>query len=134
MGRFWKRLYAVMPALALAASLPVSTAFAQEQDGWVLREGNWYYYDGNGSLAKNQWLKSGGSLFWMNEDGAMATDVWIERERKWFYLGGSGSAVSGWQEIGGKWYYFNKETMAMETDMTIGSWYVGKDGAWDPSR
>lgn len=133
MGRVTKKLSAAVLALALAAAFRIPS-HAQENNGWVFEEGNWYFYESDGRQARNQWLKSGGNLFWMNEDGTMATEVWISQDKNWFYMGGSGAAVTGWHEIKGKWYYFDKETYIMATDTTIESWYVGSDGAWDPSK
>ena len=63
----------------------------------------------------------------------MATSKWPEQDHTWYYLDASGAAVTGWKEIDGKWYYF-KEDHAMATEETIGSYYVGKDGAWDSRK
>ncbi|MCC8128004.1 MAG: hypothetical protein LIO92_11525 [Clostridiales bacterium] len=128
-----RKIYAPMLALFLTLMF-CGSIYAQTESNWEYRDGNWYYTDANGKQAKNQWLKTGSTLYWMNEDGTMATDTWIERERQWYYLDGSGAAVTGWKEIDGKWYYFEKDTFTMATNTTIGSWYVGADGAWDPSK
>lgn len=127
----WIRMTAAVIALTLVFCFP---ACAETQTGWVLRDSNWYYYSASGRQAKNQWLKSGSDLFWMDEDGVMATDTWLERDKHWYYMGSSGAAVSGWREIDGKYYYFDKESFVMMTNQTIDSWYVGADGAWDPSK
>ena len=84
-------------------------------------------------MAKNTWIKNGDVLFWIEEDGTMATSKWHEQDHTWYYLDASGAAVTGWKEIDGKWYYF-KEDHAMATEETIGSYYVRKDGAWDSRK
>ena len=58
----------------------------------------------------------------------LAQTGWVSGDEK-YWLDGSGAAVTGWQEIDGKWYYFQEDN-TMATDMTIDSYYVGKDGAW----
>jgi N-acetylmuramoyl-L-alanine amidase len=133
MNRWMRRISVFTSALLLSVSLTIPV-FAENETGWVSKGGNWYYYSKNGTLAKNQWLKIGGNLYWMNADGTMRRNEWIEREKTWYYLSASGAAASGWQEINGKWYFFDKETFTMATNMTIDSWYVGTDGAWDPSK
>ena len=84
-------------------------------------------------MAKNTWIKNGDVLFWIEEDGTMATSKWHEQDHIWYYLDASGAAVTGWKEIDDKWYYF-REDHAMASDETIGSYYVGKDGAWDSRK
>lgn len=98
-------------------------------DGWVRSGESWNYYKSDGTMASNQWIKSGDVLFWIQEDGTMAVNTWLESGDEKYWLDGSGAAVTGWQEIDGKWYYFQEDN-TMATDMTIDSYYVGKDGAW----
>ncbi len=121
-------------ALILTVSMALSfvlNGFAQT--GWKHNGDAWNYYSTDGTMAKNQWVKNGDSLFWIEEDGSMAVNKWHEHDRKWYYLGPSGAAETGWQVIDEKWYYF-KEDYVMAADETIGSYYVGKDGAWDTSK
>lgn len=126
-----KRLTVILPALVLTLALAVP---AYAQTGWVSRDGKWYYYSQNGIMAHNQWLKIKGNLYWISEDGSMAQEMWKKSEKQWFYLTSGGTAANGWEEIDGKWYYFDKDTCIMATDMMVGRWYVGPDGAWDPSK
>lgn len=120
--------------LCVAALLVLSSAFCSfAETGWKHNGNVWNYYYSNGKMAKNTWIKNGDVLFWIEEDGTMATSKWLEQERTWYYLDASGAAVTGWKEIDSKWYYF-KEDHVMASDETIGSYYVGKDGAWDSSK
>ncbi len=129
-----KHNIAVIASVLLLTLLPVFSAFAQTESNWEYRDGNWYYIDASGKVASNQWLKTGNMLYWMNEDGTMATNTWLEKDHNWYYLDGSGAAVTGWNKIGDDWYYFDEETNTMVTDTYIGSWYVGKNGAWSPGK
>lgn len=120
--------------LCMAVLLTLSSAFCSyAENGWK-RSGNvWNYYYSNGKIAKNTWVKNGDVLFWIEEDGTMATSKWLEQDHAWYYLDASGAAVTGWKEIDSKWYYF-REDHSMASDETIGSYYVGKDGAWDSRK
>lgn len=133
MKKLLNRGFLLMTSLLFSAALAVSV-YGQSQKGWVTRDGKWYYYSKSGTMAQNQWLKIGNNLFWMDEEGAMARETWVKQDKCWFYMSSAGAAASGWQEIEGKWYYFDKETNIMQTNITIDNWYVGEDGAWDPSR
>ena len=118
----------------MAAVLVLSSAFCSfAENGWKRSGSVWNYYYSNGKMAKNTWIKNGDVLFWIEEDGTMATSKWHEQDHIWYYLDASGAAVTGWKEIDDKWYYF-REDHAMATDETIGSYYVGKDGAWDSRK
>ncbi|HIT65490.1 MAG TPA: hypothetical protein IAC37_13805 [Candidatus Ventrimonas merdavium] len=101
--------------------------------GWVREGETWYYYKSDGTLAHDQWVKSGDSLFWIQGDGTMAVSAWMEMEGNLYWLDASGIAATGWQEIDGKWYYFD-ENHTMATETYVGSYYVGKDGAWIPEK
>ena len=117
-------------ALILTVLMVLASAFpVLAQTGWVRSGESWNYYKKDGTMASNQWIKSGDVLFWIQEDGTMAVNTWLESGDKKYWLDGSGAAVTGWQEIDGKWYYFQEDN-TMGTDMTIDSYYVGKDGAW----
>ncbi len=125
------RYVLLLSAMLFTLASPM-TAWARGK--WVSKGGTWYYTTTNGVTASDMWVKEGGSMFRIDENGAMMKDCWFEMDRKWYYLGGSGAAASGWQEIDGKWYFFHKEDYTMATEATIDSWYVGPDGAWDPSK
>lgn len=75
--------------------------------GWILEEGKWYYYNGNGIL-QTGWKYINNSWYYLNRDGSMASG-WLEDGGAWYYLGGpnDGSMKVGWQYIDGNWYYFN---------------------------
>lgn len=75
--------------------------------GWILDNGNWYYYDENGKMAPG----------------------WLKENDKWYYLNSESVMQTGWQKIGGKWYYFYS-IGSMAANTTIGGYRLGKDGAW----
>ena len=99
--------------------------------GWLLREGDWYYYDLNGTRASgwryigNVWYyfngdnisKPGvmsksthqlikGNMFVFDASGAMQTG-WILEPEGWYYADGSGALANGWRYVNGAWYYLD---------------------------
>ena len=99
--------------------------------GWLLKEGDWYYYDLNGTRASgwryigNVWYyfngdnisKPGvmsksthqlikGNMFVFDASGAMQTG-WILEPEGWYYADGSGALVNGWRYVNGAWYYLD---------------------------
>lgn len=120
--------------LALTLVMSLASVFAgYAATGWVHNGTVWNYYGSDGKMAKNVWVKSGDSMFWIEEDGTMAVSKWHQDGTNWYWLDGSGSAATGWLEIDSKWYYFD-DNHVMASDETIGSYYVGKDGAWVSNR
>ncbi|WP_297522333.1 M14 family zinc carboxypeptidase, partial [uncultured Clostridium sp.] len=95
--------------------------------GWQKINGNWYYFNSNGKMEKNAWLKqSNGQTFYLGSDGikvigthTIDNAVYIFNnagvlERKWEIINGSnhvfdkdGTMLTGWIEQWDSWYYFN---------------------------
>ena len=99
--------------------------------GWFLKEGDWYYYDLNGTRVSgwryigNVWYyfngdnisKPGvmsksthqlinGNMFVFDASGAMQTG-WILEPEGWYYADGSGALANGWRYVNGAWYYLD---------------------------
>ena len=56
--------------------------------GWQKRNGgNWYYYEKDGSLARNKWVGD----YWLGADGKMAKSAWVDNGR--YYVDSSGKWV-----------------------------------------
>ena len=131
-GKSMRKKAIAVSALTLAMTLAsVFSVFAET--GWKRNGDAWNYYNSNGTMAKNQWVKSGDSLFWIEGDGSMAVNKWLKHDQNWYWFDARGAAATDWQQIDDKWYYF-KEDHTMAANETIGSYYVGRDGAWDSSR
>jgi lactocepin len=101
---------------------------AQMQTGWVHDGKAWYYLNKSGAMATG-WVKDGKSWYYLNKSGAMATG-WVQDKGKWYFLNSNGSMVdNGWKLINGKWYYFYSSGV-MAANTKVGSYKIGKDGAW----
>ena len=124
--------------------------------GWVKTDNIWYYYDGEGILAKNKWAGN----YWLGSDGKMVKNAWVDGGR--YYVGSNGAwekdkkkedpvptgDQTGWVKSGSSWYYFNVQHQMVKNawqgnywlgsdgKMATNSWvdnnryYVGSNGAW----
>ena len=124
--------------------------------GWVKTDNIWYYYDGEGILAKNKWAGN----YWLGSDGKMVKNAWVDGGR--YYVGSNGAwekdkkkedpvptgDQTGWVKSGSSWYYFNAQHQMVKNawqgnywlgadgKMATNSWvdnnryYVGSNGAW----
>ena len=124
----------------------------EKKTGWVKEANTWYYYNTDGTLARNKWAGN----YWLGADGRMVTNSWVDNNR--YYVGANGAWVkdarhpeekkTGWVKESNAWYYYNAdETLARnkwagnywlgaDGKMATNSWvdnnryYVGSDGAW----
>ena len=127
--------------------------------GWVKTGNAWYFYNQNGTLARNAWSGN----YWLGADGRMATNAWVDGGR--YYVGSNGLWVKGaqkpavtkpevkkqgWVQNGSAWNYYYQGNIVrnawigsywLGTDgrMATNSWvdngryYVGANGLWDKS-
>ena len=121
--------------------------------GWVKSGNTWYFYNQNGTLARNAWAGN----YWLGADGKMVTNAWVDNGR--YYVGKDGAWVKGaqkpvevkkqgWVQSSGTWYYYNQGQLVrsawignywlgtdgkMATNAWVdnGRYYVGANGAWD---
>ena len=124
----------------------------EKKQGWVKEASVWYYYNTDGTLARNKWAGN----YWLGADGRMATNSWVDNNR--YYVGTDGAWVkdaklpeekkTGWVKEANVWYYYNTDgTLARnkwagnywlgsDGRMATSAWvdnnryYVGTDGAW----
>ena len=136
-------------ATSTQGQVTVTNAMKQ---GWVKEANIWFYYNTDGTLARNKWAGN----YWLGADGRMATNSWVDNNR--YYVGANGAWVkdarhpeekkTGWVKESNAWYYYNAdETLARnkwagnywlgaDGKMATNSWvdnnryYVGSDGAW----
>ena len=144
----------------LATPIAVNTVASSDAlaaQGWVKTGNTWYFYNQNGTLARNAWVGN----YWLGADGRMATSSWVDNGR--YYVGANGVwdktvkkqeapkpevKKQGWVKEGSTWYYFENGTLARnkwisstywvgaDGKMATSSWidngryYVGSNGAW----
>ena len=59
----------------------------EKRQGWVKDSNVWYYYNTDGTLARNKWAGN----YWLGADGKMATNSWVDNGR--YYVGPNGAWV-----------------------------------------
>ena len=103
--------------------------------GWVKTENAWYFYNQNGTLARNTWSGN----YWLGADGRMVTNAWVDGGRH--YVGSNGLWVKGaqktaatkpevkkqgWVQNGSAWNYYYQGNIVRNA--WIGSYWLGADG------
>ena len=132
-----------------------ATAANTTKQGWIKEGTTWYYYNTDGTLARNKWAGN----YWLGADGRMVTNSWVDNNR--YYVGANGAWVKdakhpeekkqGWVKESNAWYFYNTDgTLARnkwagnywlgaDGRMVTNSWvdnnryYVGSNGAWIPN-
>ena len=103
----------------------------EKKQGWVKDSNTWYYYNTDGTLARNKWVGN----YWLGADGRMATNSWVDNNR--YYVGTNGAWIKdarhpeekkqGWVKESNTWYYYNTdETLAR--NKWVGNYWLGADG------
>ena len=103
--------------------------------GWVKTGNAWYFYNQNGTLARNAWAGN----YWLGADGRMATNAWVDGGRH--YVGSNGLWVKGaqktaatkpevkkqgWIQNGSAWNYYYQGNIVRNA--WVGSYWLGADG------
>ena len=108
----------------------VASSDALAAQGWVKSGNTWYFYNQNGTLAKNSWAGN----YWLGADGKMATSSWVDNDR--YYVDANGAWVkdakrlevkkNGWVQKGDFWYYYYQGNIVRNA--WIGNYWLGTDG------
>ena len=113
----------------------VTSSDALAAQGWVKTGNTWYFYNQNGTLARNAWAGN----YWLGADGRMATNAWVDGGR--YYVGSNGLWVKGaqkpaaakpevkkqgWVQNGSAWNYYYQGNIVRNA--WIGSYWLGADG------
>ena len=110
----------------------VASNDALAAQGWVKSGNTWYFYNKNGTLARNAWAGN----YWLGADGKMATSSWVDNGR--YYVGSNGEWVrnaqkpatvskKGWVQSGSAWYYLDNQGSVVR-NAWIGNYWLGSDG------
>lgn len=104
--------------------------------GWVQdTDGRWYYMNNNGSMAKG-WVKSSASGLWYYLDqtnGDMLINRWLcdPESGRWYYLDENGAMCTGWIIVDNVWYLLDRNgAMCTGWNLVNELWYLlGSNGA-----
>ena len=123
----------------LATPIAVNTVASSDAlaaQGWVKTGTSWYFYNQNGTLARNAWSGN----YWLGADGKMVTNAWVDNGR--YYVGADGAWVKGaekpagpkpavaqkqgWVQSSGAWYFYHQGQIVRNA--WVGSYWLGADG------
>ena len=103
----------------------------EKKQGWVKEANTWYYYNTDGTLARNKWAGN----YWLGADGRMVTNSWVDNNR--YYVGTDGAWVKdakrseekkkGWVKESNAWYYYNTDG-TLARNKWAGNYWLGADG------
>ena len=103
----------------------------EKKQGWVKEANVWFYYNTDGTLARNKWAGN----YWLGADGRMATNSWVDNNR--YYVGTDGAWVkdakrpeekkTGWVKEANAWYYYNTDG-SLARNKWAGNYWLGADG------
>ena len=93
--------------------------------GWAEENGEWVYYNNDGSKATDVFKKSGNNWVYLDSDGIMAKNQLIEDDDNYFYVNSAGAMVTNqWRSIENEdsgsdepdewWYYFQSNGKAVK--------------------
>ena len=94
------------------------------QNDWVKDKGTWYFMNDKGVMFNQTWLYQGSNWYAFKSSGAMISADWLYDNGSWYYLKDSGAMATGWVNYNGTWYYLNNSgSMATGWVKDSGSWY-----------
>ena len=119
------------------AKKPEAPKPVEKKQGWKKDNNVWYYYNEDGTLARNKWISG---TYWVGADGKMATSAWVDGGR--YYVGSNGAWVKdakkpetpkpvekkqGWKKENNVWYYYNEDG-TLARNKWAGNYWLGSDG------
>ena len=119
------------------AKKPEAPKPVEKKQGWKKDNNVWYYYNEDGTLARNKWISG---TYWVGADGKMATSAWVDGGR--YYVGSNGAWVKdakkpetpkpvekkqGWKKDNNVWYYYNEDG-TLARNKWAGNYWLGSDG------
>ena len=88
-----------------------ASAMETSSDGWVQKNGSWYYY----------------------QNGVMVRDNWVAYQGFWFHFGENGRMQTGRQLIDGNYYYLDPATGVRQSGLQADGNFYDENGVWQPA-
>ena len=97
--------------------------------GWQKIDGNWYYFDEEGTRIVGK-KEINGATYYFDNNGVMKTG-WALIEGHWNYFASSGAMKTGWVKDKDTWYYLDKEGVMLTGLQEINGsrYYLNASGA-----
>ncbi|RHR54317.1 hypothetical protein DWX10_10625 [Clostridium sp. AF18-27] len=81
---------------------------------WRLRDGKWYYYRADGTMAADSWVLYRDQWYRLGADGVMLNNSWFRDGEKQYYLSDNGAMIRGcWGHVDGQWRYFDQNGQSL---------------------
>ena len=96
------------------------------QNDWVKDKGTWYFMNDKGVMFNQTWLYQGSNWYAFKSSGAMIASDWLYDQGKWYYLSTSGAMkASTWVYDKGEWYYVSSSGAMLANNWVKdnGKWY-----------
>ena len=96
------------------------------QNDWVKDKGTWYFMNDKGIMFNQTWLYQSSNWYAFKSSGAMIASDWLYDQGKWYYLSTSGAMkASTWVYDKGEWYYVSSSGAMLANDWVKdnGKWY-----------
>ena len=93
---------------------------------------SWFWINGAGKMAVNEWFQYNGQWYFTKADGIMANNEWVQSpySGQWYFMNNGGAmAQNQWLEYKGQWYYLGSDG-AMVTNKTVDGYYLNASGVW----
>lgn len=107
-----------------------SEAMSNSTTGWQYKNGQWMYYDENGTPTTG-WVNniSGyeGKTFYFDNSGVMSVG-WLNKGENRYYFDDEGIMQTGLTMIDGKLYYFSQQGVLLQNCVTPGGYTADEDG------
>ena len=100
------------------------------KNDWLKYQGYWYFMDGAGGMIHGGWICSEDIWYYFKDSGIMMSNEWKFYNNRWYYLKTSGAMASQeWVYIQGKWYYFESSGFMKKSTWFFyrGDWYYLTD-------
>lgn len=127
MKRRWK---VVMFATILSTSCSL-TALA---DWYQKPDGNWIYYNDDGTLKAEQWLQQGDDWYYFDYEGLMRRSTLKEiNGDSYYFLADGKMATNQWVTYYNDYFYAGADGKILKNTQTPDGYWVLANGRWDES-
>lgn len=114
----------IIPCAVFAVTVG-SSVISYAAAGWTEENGEWVYYNSDGSKASDEFKKSGNNWYYLDSDGKMVYSSVIESDDDYYYVNSSGAMVRNeWRSVENEekesgepdewWYYFQSSGKAVK--------------------
>ena len=114
------------------AAVTVEDVAESHAPGWAYEDGEYRYYEPDGTLRTNAWASQDGAWYYLGEDGTPVKSAWVTSNGAHYYVGEDGQPLTGsWLKDNGAYYYLVEDgTPAVNAWVSSDGahYYLGADG------